>query len=221
MTRPTKTPTEVEGIDAHELPNSAPELSTAAEADRDDQQLAWLRAGPEVFHAPVTQSRSKQIVGLSALAVVVAGLAVAYFVAQGSPDRTGSETTSPPLARPAPSGPTTTAAPVIPPSPVPTNIAPAITPEAPVSPASPVMTPAAPKPTELTPNLPAHRSPSGTNERRDAAVPAPHTTDRPGNDDVGQGAISQYQPPPTSAPAPAPEGWTRVPVKPWKPPRPE
>ena len=77
MTGPTKPSSGVEGIDAHESPNSAPEPPTTAERHLDDQQIAWLSAGPEVFHTPVTQSRSKPSIALSALAVVVAGLAVA------------------------------------------------------------------------------------------------------------------------------------------------
>ena len=48
------------------------------------------------------QSRSKQIIGIAVLAVVVLGLvgaAVAYFLAGGSSNRTG-QTTAPPTTGP-------------------------------------------------------------------------------------------------------------------------
>ena len=65
-----------------------------------EQQSAWLRQGPEVFQTPATGSRSKQIIGIAVLAVVVLGLVgatVAYFLTTG-PGRTGN----PQLAAPAP-----------------------------------------------------------------------------------------------------------------------
>lgn len=65
-----------------------------------EQQSAWLRQGPEVFQTPATGSRSKQIIGIAVLAVVVLGLVgatVAYFLTTG-PGRTGN----PQLAAPQP-----------------------------------------------------------------------------------------------------------------------
>lgn len=79
-------------------PNNSNDGSAPPWADSDlppiaDQQSAWLRQGPEVFQTPATQPRSKQIIGITVLAVVVLGLmgaTVAYFLTSG-PGRTGSE----------------------------------------------------------------------------------------------------------------------------------
>lgn len=203
-------------------------VATVVEAPGADQQSVWLGLGPELFHPPVVRSRSKQVIGISALVVAVAGLAGAtgmYFLAGGSPDWSGSQQiTAPPTTAPRaqvvlPSVPPS-AAPVTSAAPVATATTPVSTPEAPTSPAAPVTTPAAPQPTELAPSPPSRRSSAGgTSEvRRTAVVPAPQTADRSGGDDLRQGATSQDQPPPTSADyPPAPEGWTRVPHKPWNP----
>lgn len=215
MTRPTKSSAGVEGVDAHELPNSAPQLATTAETHPDDQQNAWLRAGPEVFHAPVTQSRSTPIIGLSALAVVVAGLAVAtvvYFLAQDSPDRTGSAqitappTTASPQARPTPSDVLAAhPAPVIPPAPMATTVAPTTSPEAPVGPEAPVLTPAAPKPTEQVPagtaerRSTSHREPLASTTRPPAPAPPAMTAARQPSGADGDQA-SAAQPTPTAPP---------------------
>jgi hypothetical protein len=51
-------------------------------------QSAWIRHGPEVFETPALQSRSKQIIGIAVLAVLVVGLlgaGVAYFLSAGPP----------------------------------------------------------------------------------------------------------------------------------------
>lgn len=85
-------------VKPNELPDTAPQgpsstdsgLATIAEAPVADQQSAWLGQGPEVFHTPLVRSRSKWIIGISALSVVVAGLVgttVVYLLAQDSPDR--------------------------------------------------------------------------------------------------------------------------------------
>ncbi len=206
VTRPTKSPAEAEGTDTPELPNRAPQPTTA-KAHPDDQQTAWLRAGPEVFHAPGTQSRSKQIIGLSALTVVVAGLAVAtaaHFVSPSSPDRTSnrpiaaSQTAVTPLGRPSLSRVPVSAAPATPAAPVVTDAAPMISAPVPMNPGTPVMTAAAPNPAAVTP-----RQPTRGTEDRDPVVPAFHTT-HPGNDDLRQAAISQNQPPPRSVTATSP-----------------
>jgi hypothetical protein len=58
-----------------------------------EQQRAWLRQRPGVVEASAMPPRSKQIIGIAVLAVVVLGLigaTVAYFLTTG-PDRTDSE----------------------------------------------------------------------------------------------------------------------------------
>lgn len=221
-------------------------LATLAEVPGADQQSVWLGLGPEVIHAPVMRSGSKRIIGMSALAVVVAGLVgvtVVYFLAGGSPDRRGSgritasQTTAAPRARlvvpsvPASAPPVTAAA-----APVTTPAVPGATPEAPVTSAASVVAPAAPGPAELAPSPPSQRSAGGiTQERRPAVVPAPPSPARSGGEDLRQEATSEDQPPPSgnqppptgavSPPSPdptsAPEGFTRVPSKPWYPQAPQ
>lgn len=200
---------------SNELPEGA--FAGASWAD------SGLGQGPEVFHAPVMRSGSKQIIGMSALAVVVVGAAVVYFLAGGSPDRRGSgQITAPPMtaaprAWPVLPGVPASAVPVTPAVQVTTPPAPVNTVEVSGSPAAPVMTPAAPKTTEFAPSRPSHRSAGGTTEQRAAVAPVPHTTGPPGDEDLRQGATSQNQPPRTAESPPAAEGWTRVPSQPWKP----
>lgn len=58
-----------------------------------EQQSAWLRQATKGFETSVAQSRSKQIIGITVLAVVVLGLVgatVAYCLTAG-PGRTGSD----------------------------------------------------------------------------------------------------------------------------------
>jgi hypothetical protein len=85
-------------VKPNELPDGASQgaswtdsgLATIADEAVADQQSVWLGQGPEVVHAPVMRAGSKRIVGMSALAVVVAGLVGAtavYFLAGGSPAR--------------------------------------------------------------------------------------------------------------------------------------
>jgi len=85
-------------------PNEATDSSAPPWADSDpplaEQQRAWLRQGPEVFQSSAMRSRSKQIIGIAVLAVVVLGLVgatVGYFLTTG-PGRTGN----PQLAAPQP-----------------------------------------------------------------------------------------------------------------------
>ncbi len=192
-----------------------------------DQQSEWLRLGPEEFQSQPPPSRSKRIIGIVVLAVVVLGLAVAavlHSLAGGSPNRTGNDqkVTPPPATAPS--------APPVPPSPP--AAAPPVTPDAlvippPAPPAAPEATgnpeplvtpaappPAAPPPAVLAPNPPQHRS-AGTNQGRAATVPAPHNTGSPAPEEAP--APSPADP----APASAPDGFTRVPNKPWHPPSPE
>jgi hypothetical protein len=200
------------------------ESSTPPWADSDPPPIAeaqsdWLRLGPESFQSPAPQSRSKQIIGIAVLAVVVLGLAgaaVAYFLAGGSSNRTGQITT--PLTTTAPRVqavlPTAPAAapPVTAATPVPTPAAPAAPLEASGNP-EPSVAPAAPPPAGLVPSPPLHRS-AGSSSQGRAAVPPSHNTSRPD---------SAEPPPPPAPPADtsAPDGFTRVPVKPWNPPAPQ
>lgn len=234
---------------SNELPDGASQgaswtdsgLATIADEAVVDQQSVWLGQGPEVVHAPVMRAGSKRIIGMSALAVVVAGLVGAtavYFLAGGPPARTGTgQITAPPttvVPRAQPVLPSVPAvAPVFVAAPATTPVAPVSTPEAFVAPEAPVMTPAAPPPVELAPSSPSHRSAGGSTEERAAAVPAPHPSGRSGGDEQRQDATSQDQPPAQDQPPPAaatpnspdptsaPEGFTRVPYKPWKPPAPQ
>jgi len=224
-------------VKPNELPDGASQgasdsgLATIAEAPGADQQSVWLSQGPEVFHAPVRRSGSKRIIGISALAVVVAGLVgttVVYFLVGGSPDRSGSgQITAPPTTAAPHARPVLPSVPVSAP-PVTTPAVPVATPEAPGISAAPVVTPAAPGPAELAPSPPQRSAGGTTQERRAAVVPAPRGNARSGGEDLRQDATSEDQPPPSdvvSPPAPdptsAPEGFTRVPSKPWHPQAPQ
>ncbi len=181
-----------------------------------EAQSDWLRLGPEEFQSPAPQSRSKRIIRIAVLAVVVLGLAgaaVAYFLAGGSSNRTGQTTAPPTTTAPRiqpvlPSAPAA-APPVTADTPLPTPSAP------PAAPAEPSAAPAAPPPAGLVPNPPLHRSASGSSQGR-AAGSAPRTTSRP--------ASEAPPPPPAATSAPdgsAPDGFTVVPAKPWKPQAPQ
>jgi hypothetical protein len=191
-----------------------------------EQQSDWLRLGPEEFQSDVPESRSKRTLGIAVLAVVVVGLAgaaVVYFLTGGSPNRTDNQqVTAPPVTSTAPSAqpvlPTVPAAapPVTPVAPVTTPAgpppAPAVAPEATGSAEPPAIAPAAPPSAGLPPRPPVRRSAgSGTQQR--AAVPAPRTESPP--------ASEAEAPPPPPADTSAPEGFTRVPNKPWTPPAPQ
>lgn len=182
-----------------------------------EQQSEWLRLGPEEFQSQAPPSRTKRIIGIAVLAVVVLGLAVAAVLhspAGGSPNRTGSnQITAPPTAAPSaqPVLPTVPAAapPVTPDAPVTAPSAAPASPEASGNPEPPV-TPAAPPPAVLAPNPPLHRS-TGTSQGRSAAVPAPRNT----------GSPTSAAAPPPQEPTSAPDGFTRVPSQPWHPQAPE
>ena len=149
MTQPTDSPAQVEDSDTESQHDSGSQLATGAPTHHDkEQQIGWLRAGSEASHAPGTRFPSRQTIGLSTLAIVVSGLAVAamgHFLAPApvTSQITARPTAARPQARPAPSG--------IPPAPVATNVTSATAPDAPAGPASPVLAPAAPKPEEHTP----------------------------------------------------------------------
>lgn len=181
-----------------------------------ERQSDWLRLGPEVFQSQEPQPRSKQIVGIAVLAVVVLGLAAAavvYSLAGGSPNRTGSgQVTAPPTTAPRVQPVLPSVPPAAPPV---TAVAPVTTPAAPPeasgSPEPPAIAPAAPPPAGLPPSPPLHRSSGGSTQGR-AAVPAPPPASRP---------ISEEPPPPPPADTSAPEGFTRVPASPWNPKAPQ
>ncbi|MGH3426437.1 MAG: hypothetical protein ACRDQZ_02495, partial [Mycobacteriales bacterium] len=72
---------------------SAPPWAEADLPPIAEQQSAWLRQGPEVFTTPVVRPRSKQIIGITVLAVVLLGLVgatVGYFLTAG-PGRISSD----------------------------------------------------------------------------------------------------------------------------------
>ncbi|MGH3901011.1 MAG: hypothetical protein ACRDTA_22755, partial [Pseudonocardiaceae bacterium] len=96
--------------------NPAGDYSAPPWADSDlppiaDQQNAWMRRDYEVFETPVSQNRTKQIIGITVLAVLVVGLAgagVAYFLsADSQPNQASSALPVP--SPPIPSEPTTAA----------------------------------------------------------------------------------------------------------------
>jgi hypothetical protein len=194
-----------------------------------EQQSDWLRMGPEEFQSSAPQSRSKYVIGIAVLAVVVLGLvgaAVMHSLAGGSPkpNRTGNvRVTAPPTTAPQvqpvqpepPSVPAdapsmTVVAPVTPPSALPADPEASGNPESP-NPESPPIAPAAPPPAGLAPNPPLHRSTGGSSQGH-ATAPAPHTASNP---------PPAASPPPPPAPASAPDGWTVVPAKPWNPQAPQ
>ena len=143
MTQPTDPPAQVEDRKTHELQQDSglqPAAGVQAHHDK-KQQSGWLRGGSEVVHAPGTRFPSRQTIGLSTLAIVMSGLAVAaisHFLAPGP-------VTSQITARPA------AAQPQVPPIPVATKEASAAAPEVPAGPASPVLAAAEPKPEQHTP----------------------------------------------------------------------
>jgi hypothetical protein len=79
-----------------------------------EQQDAWMRQGPKAFQTAVTPLRSKQVIGVAVIAIVMLGLVgatVAYFLTAGSPDQTGdgqiaaSQPAAPARELPAPPAP--------------------------------------------------------------------------------------------------------------------
>jgi hypothetical protein len=102
MTQPTDSPVHVKDSNTELQHDSGSRLAANAPTHHDkDQQIGWLRAGSEALHAPKTRFPSRQTIGLSALAIVVAGLAVAtmgHFLAPGPV--TSQITARPTAARP-------------------------------------------------------------------------------------------------------------------------
>jgi hypothetical protein len=79
-------------------------LPPIAERPIAEQQNEWLRQRPQGFTAPAMRSRSKQIIGITVLAVVLLGLmgaTVAYFLTAG-PGRTGNDQIAAPQPTAAP-----------------------------------------------------------------------------------------------------------------------
>ncbi len=203
--------------------NSTPPWAQLDPSPIAEQQSDWLRLGPEAFESEVPESRSKRTLGIAMLAVAGLGLvaaAVVYFLIGGAPHRTGSgQVTAPPTTAPsaqpvlptvpAAAPPVTAVAPATPAAPPP---GPAASPETTGSPEPPPIAPAAPPPAALPSNPPTHRSPgSGSQGRAAVPAPAPHTESPP----------TAEAPPPPPADTSAPDGFTRVPSKPWKPQAPQ
>lgn len=211
MTQPTNPPV-IEGSDAQKpQQNGNPQLATGTQVRLDEeQQIAWLRKSPEVFRAPGTHFPSKKTIGLSALAIMVSGLAVAAMAHILTPGPVSSEIMAPPTAARPQARPATSSvlapngSPTVPPTAVATNVTSATAPGAPVSPASPVLAPAAPKPEQHVPIA------GGTTERRSnsrhepltappspaPALPEMPAAKWPSSDDGDQADRAQGAPPP-------------------------
>jgi hypothetical protein len=120
----------VGGPAAHGVDNSAPPWANSdlpplaeqpiVEQPLAEQQSAWMRQGPEVFVTSALQPRSKQIIGIAVLAILMAGLVgagVAYFLSGGSEQNQASSEESalpeqPTAARQLPAPPAPSPAPV-------------------------------------------------------------------------------------------------------------
>ena len=182
MTQPANPPARpaaVDGSDTREpRQNGDPQLATGAQAHDDkEQQVAWLWAGPEAVH-PVTRGSQWPTIGLSALAIVVSGLAVAAMVYFPAPGPVTREITTPPTgARPlARAATSTNAQPTAPPAPLDTTATSATAAEAPISPVSLVPVSATPEPQERLPTAGGateHRSTSRHQPRLPCHLPHP------------------------------------------------
>lgn len=120
----------VGGPAARDLDNSAPPWTNSdlpplpeqpiAEQPLAEQQSAWMRQGSEVFVTSALQPRSKQIIGIAVLAILMAGLVgagVAYLLSGGSEQNQASSEEStlpeqPTAARQLPAPPVPSPAPV-------------------------------------------------------------------------------------------------------------
>jgi hypothetical protein len=197
MTQPTDPPAQVEDRNTHESQqDSGLQPASGVRADHDkkqQQQSGWLRACSEVGHAPGTRFPSRQTIGLSTLAIVMSGLAIAaiaHFLAPGP-------VTSQIRARPA------AAQPQVPPIPVATKEASTAAPEAPAGPASPVLAATEPKPEHHTPiagDTTKHRSRSPHQALAPPPSPAPALPDKtastwPSSQDEDQADTAQPPPP--------------------------
>jgi hypothetical protein len=206
----TSTP-DVGSSDAHQSPqHGSPEPATDAQQHLDEHQhTGWLRAGPEVSRAPATHSPSKRAIGLSALAILVTGLAGAVTTYVLTPGPTARQSmTPPPAARPqaqlATSGVLTTIDPsAAPQTPMAASVTSATASNATVTPASPVLAPLAPTPEKHVPRA------GGTPERRSgsrpgqlasplspaSAIPGMTTAQWPSSQDGDQKSTAQSAPP--------------------------
>ena len=99
---------------SYPVDTSAPPWAVSDLPPTTDQQSAWTRQGPESFEAPAEQARTKQIVGIVLVAVLVlalVGAGVAYVVSQDSGDQPGgnnqpqAQPQEPPRELPAPPPP--------------------------------------------------------------------------------------------------------------------
>ncbi len=121
-------------VDNPSVDNSAPPWANSDLPPIADQQNAWMRQGPEVFETSALQNRSKQIIGIVVLAVLMVGLAgagVAYVLSAGSQQDLASSAQPAPF-QPAPSEPTTAARQL--PAPPAPKAAPVDTPQALIAP---------------------------------------------------------------------------------------
>ena len=196
MSQPADPPAQVAGSDTHE-----------SQQDK-EHQTAWLRAGPEVFHAPGTRFLSRQTIGLSTLAIMASGLAVAAMGHFLAPRPVTSQITAQPTAarpqmRPA-AVLASNAPPTVSPAPVATNVTSATAPTAPGAPASPasaVLAPAAPKPEERTliaGGITEHRSQGRHQLLASPPSPAPALPERtaaPSSEDDDQDDAAPPAPP--------------------------
>lgn len=211
MIPPVNSTPDVESSDAHQSPqHDSPEPATDGQQHLDEQQhTGWLRAGPEASRAPAAPSPSKRGIGLSALAILLTGLAGAvttYVLTPGPAAR--QSVTPPPAARPqaqlATSGVLTTIDPsAAPQTPMAASVTSATASDAPVSPASPVLGSLAP-----TPEKHVSRA-GGTSERRSgsrprqlasplspaSAFPGMTTAQGPSSQDGDQKSTAQSAPP--------------------------
>lgn len=87
--------------------SSAPPWTVSEVPPIAEQQSAWMRQGPESFLVPAERSRTKQVIGITVLAVLLlalVGAGVAYLVSQGSADQAGggaqTEQPAPPQEQP-------------------------------------------------------------------------------------------------------------------------
>jgi hypothetical protein len=200
MTQPTDPPAQAEESDSQESQeDSGSQLAIGAQAHHDkEQQTGWLRGASEVVHAPGTRVPSRQTIGLSTLAILVSGLAIAAIGHFSAPRPVSSQITARPAAArpqapPAPSG--------VPPAPVATNAISAT--DAPAGPASPVLASASPKPEEHTPiagETTEYRShgrhhPLASPPSSAPALPEMTAARRPSSEDEDQDDTAQLAPP--------------------------
>jgi hypothetical protein len=205
MIPPVNSTPDVESSDAHQSPqHGSPEPATDAQQPLDEQQhTGWLRAGPEVSRAPATHSPSKRGIGLSALAILVTGLAGAVTTYVLTPGPTTRQSrTPPPAARPHAQLATIDPS-AAPQTPMAANATSATASNATVTPASPVLAPLAPTPEKHIPRAggtPERRSGSRPGQLASPLSPAPAlpemtTAQWPSSQDGDQKSTAQSAPP--------------------------